>query len=459
MHVVPLALRRDPLDVLARLAGEPGAMLFEVPDAERPLTVVGCHPAARLQVRADGVVERDDGHPPARDPLAAIAEFVDEGAPGAAALPFPFGASVVGFLGYELGRLIEPPAGADGPHSDLPLAVLLRYPTLLAYDRTRAQWSLVSAREAAAPVPWLDRLLDDRTASGDGWRGPLADAALAPLLPPAGYLAAIERIRGYLAAGDVYQVNLTQPYQTRLVAPPWALYDRLARRHPVPYGAYLDLGEAQLLANSPELFLRRRGDRLVTRPIKGTRPRGTTPAHDAALAVELERDPKERAEHVMIVDLERNDLGRVSRPGSVVVESFARIESHPTVHHLVSTVASRLRAGVDLAEILRATFPGGSITGAPKVRAMEIIRELEPWARGPYTGALGLFHPRGDLELGLAIRTAVVRGDVLRYHAGGGIVADSVPERELAEAWLKTAALRIALGEEGEPGIARCSSG
>jgi len=161
----------------------------------------------------------------------------------------------------------------------------------------------------------------------------------------------------------------------------------------------------------------------------------------------------------MIVDLERNDLGRVAAVGSVAVEAYARVESHPTVHHLVSSVVARVGRDVGLACLLRATFPGGSITGAPKVRAMEIIRELEPVPRGAYTGAFGLFHPSGDLELGLAIRTAVVAGGVVRYHAGGGIVADSDPERELAEAWLKTAALRLALGEDARPELERCSSG
>src|SRR5438477_129739 len=189
------------------------------------------------------------------------------------------------------------------------------------------------------------------------------------------------------------------------------------------------------------------------------RPRGDGRARDAALAAELEADAKERAEHVMIVDLERNDLGRVAAIGSVAVEAYARVESHPTVHHLVSSVVGRVRPDVGLAQLLRATFPGGSITGAPKVRAMEIIRELEPVPRGAYTGAFGLFHPSGDLELGLAIRTAVVSNGVVRYHAGGGIVADSDPERELAEAWLKTAALRLALGEAARPELERCSSG
>src|SRR5438309_2213270 len=189
------------------------------------------------------------------------------------------------------------------------------------------------------------------------------------------------------------------------------------------------------------------------------RARGDGRARDAALAAELEADAKERAEHVMIVDLERNDLGRVAAIGSVGVEAYARVESHPTVHHLVSSVVGRVRPDVGLAQLLRAAFPGGSITGAPKVRAMEIIRELEPVPRGAYTGAFGLFHPSGDLELGLAIRTAVVSTGVVRYHAGGGIVGDSDPERELAEAWLKTAALRLALGEDARPELERCSSG
>jgi para-aminobenzoate synthetase component 1 len=254
-------------------------------------------------------------------------------------------------------------------------------------------------------------------------------------------------------------VNLTLPFTAPLAAPPSALYHRLATRHPVPYGAYLDLGHAALVMNSPELFLRRRGQRVETRPIKGTRPRGTTPGEDAALIAELIRDPKERAEHLMIVDLERNDLGRVSAIGSVVVERYAEVESHPTVHHLVSTVAGMLRPEAGLADLLAATFPGGSISGAPKRRAMEIIAELEPWPRGPYTGALGLFDPRGDVELGLAIRTAVVADGMVRYHAGGGIVADSDPEREWAEAWLKTAAVRLALGEDVRAELRQCSSG
>jgi para-aminobenzoate synthetase component 1 len=461
MRIVPLALRLDPLDVLANLASEPGAFLVEVPDAERPVALLGCRPHVRLTVRGDGSVERSDGAATAADPLAAIERFVAEGA-AAPHPPFPLGANVVGYLGYELGRLVEPPR-ERGPlvASSLPLAVLSRYDPVLAYDRSRRQYALVCGDSRGLRAPWLERLRHPALAGGaraEAGEGPVS-APLAPLVPRERYLAAAGRILDYVAAGDVYQVNLTLPFAAPWTAPAWALHARLARAHPVPHAAYLDVGAAQLVANSPELFLRRRGSRIETRPIKGTRPRARAAARDAQLAAELRGDPKERAEHVMIVDLERNDLGRVSVPGSVVVDVLARVESHPTVHHLVSVVSGRLRPGIGLAELLRATFPGGSITGAPKVRAMEVIRELEPWPRGPYTGALGVLHPGGDLELGLAIRTAVVEGGVLRYSAGGGIVADSDPERELAEAWLKTAALRLALGEESGSALEQCSSG
>ena len=457
MRVVPLALRRDPFDVLASLAEEPGAFLLEVPDPHHPTTLLGCVPRAVLRILADGRVERSDGCPTPTEPLAAFEQFVGDAPADDTAPAFPLAGGVVGYLAYELGRFTEAPRNltARRPEPDTPLAVLARYDPILVYDRSRAHYALACGTPDAARAPWLERL----AAPAPAWNGPLGRGPLTPRLPRERYLAAVRRILAYLAAGDVYQVNLTQPFAASLAAPAVALYTRLARCHPAPYGAYLDIGGVQLVANSPELFLRRRGQWIETRPIKGTRPRGSDPVDDAALAAELLRDPKERAEHVMIVDLERNDLGRVSCPGSVAVPAYARIESRLTVHHLVSAVVGRLRSEVGLADLLRATFPGGSVTGAPKVRAMEIIQELEPSPRGPYTGAFGLFHPRGDLELGLAIRTAVVRDGVVRYGAGGGIVADSDPERELAEAWLKTAALRLALGEETGAHFERCSSG
>jgi para-aminobenzoate synthetase component 1 len=448
MPLLPLALRRDPLDVLAALAPEPGAFLVEVPDPLRPVTLLGCAPRTRLRILADGRVEGDVA---TRDPLRAIEAFV---AATPVDLPFPYGGAV-GYLAYELGRFTEPRRDGVDAIPDVPLAVLARYDPIVVYDRARAQWMLACVEAGSARASWLERL----AGPVPRWHAPLAAGRLAPRFEPERHVGGIRRVLDYVAAGDVYQVNLTHPFAAPLAAPAWALFHALGRRHAAPWAAYLDVGDAQIVSASPELFLRRRGERLETRPIKGTRSRGSTPARDAALVAELSGDAKERAEHVMIVDLERNDIGRVARPGSVAVDAFARVESHPTVHHLVSSVVGRLRPGVGLADVLRATFPGGSVTGAPKVRAMEVIGELEPCARGVYTGAFGLFHPGGDLELALAIRTAVVAGGAVRWGAGGGIVADSDPGRELAEAWLKTAALRLALGEDAPPALEQCSSG
>jgi para-aminobenzoate synthetase component 1 len=442
--LAPLALRLDPFAALARLAGEPGAALVAVPDPAHPVTLVGCAPVAELRLIA-GTAE---------DPLAAIERFVAASPVPEPALPFPRGGGIVACLAYELGLVTLGPRGAAPPAPGMLLGVLRRYDPWLVHDGASGQWHLVGSAPARLRPPWLARLATPAPPVA----GPLARAPLAPLWPADAYRAAVRRILCYLRAGDAYQVNLTLPFAADLAAPARVLCARLALRHPVPYTAYLDLGDAEVVMNSPELLLRRRGQRVETRPIKGTRPRGADAAHDAALAAELVRDPKERAEHVMIVDLERNDLGRVCAVGSVVVERFAQVERHPSVHHLVSTIAGRLAADVGLAALLRATFPGGSITGAPKERAMEIIAELEPVPRGIYTGALGVVDPRGDLELALPIRTAVVADGRLRWHAGGGIVLDSDPERELAEAWLKTAALRWALGED-TAALPPCSSG
>jgi para-aminobenzoate synthetase component 1 len=214
----------------------------------------------------------------------------------------------------------------------------------------------------------------------------------------------------------------------------------------MPRNAYIDAESFQILSNSPELFLERHGTRIATQPIKGTRSRGQTSAEDARRRAELRSDSKERAEHVMIVDLERNDLGRICRTGTVRVPHAPRVHSYPTLHHLVSTVEGTLAEDVPTAEVIRATFPGGSITGAPKIRAMEIIDALEPNTRGVYTGALGLIDAAGDMHLSLPIRTAVTTGGRIYYSAGGGIVADSDADAEYAESLLKAEGLLAALG-------------
>jgi para-aminobenzoate synthetase component I len=255
------------------------------------------------------------------------------------------------------------------------------------------------------------------------------------------HIARIERIRDYLTSGDVYQVNLARRLVSRIAAPGDALhvYAALAEVAPAPYGALIECDGATILSGSPERFLGAVGDRIETRPIKGTRPR------TAGGAAELAASAKDAAEHLMIVDLERNDLGRIAETGSVTVDDLGYVVELPALYHKVSRISARPRAGVGYADLLRATFPGGSITGAPKFRAIEIIDELEPARRGPYCGALGYFGPGGAIELAIAIRIGVIVGAELRVHVGGGIVADSDPAAELAETEVKAAGWFAAL--------------
>jgi para-aminobenzoate synthetase component 1 len=257
-------------------------------------------------------------------------------------------------------------------------------------------------------------------------------------------------VKEYIAAGDVYQVNLSQRFEIQTTDEPYAIYERLRQFSPAPFGAYLDAGNFQILSSSPELLLRvDEHGRALTRPIKGTRPRGNTPAEDRRLAAELFASEKDQAELLMIVDLERNDLGRVCRYGSIQVQERHRIETHPTVFHLVATVVGQLRENTDVFDCLRSMLPGGSITGAPKIRAMQLIDELEPCRRHVYTGSLGYLGFDGTCDLNVAIRTILCRAGRASYHVGGGIVADSDSETEYQETLAKGRAMRAALmGEE-----------
>jgi len=261
----------------------------------------------------------------------------------------------------------------------------------------------------------------------------------------------VRKVLDYIAAGDCYQVNLSQRFSAPLPCSPWELYERLRAVSPAPYAAYLDCGDHQVLSSSPELFLSASGGCVETRPIKGTRPRGRTPEDDRAIAAELLKSEKDRAELLMIVDLERNDLGRVCEFGSIHVPALYTLESFANVHHLVATVRGKLRAGTSPLECLRAAFPGGSITGAPKIRAMEIIEELEPFRRGVYTGAIGWVDGAGNAEWNIAIRTILVRGGSAYFHVGGGIVADSDPASEYEETLTKAAGMLRALGSRPSP--------
>ena len=317
--------------------------------------------------------------------------------------------------------------------------VLGVYPHALLYDHARGEWfeSGDFCQKWASKGPSRPEM-----ASGD-----LPKLPFTPLVSRSDFLAQVRQAQEYIRAGDIYQVNLSQPWRADWPSgtPFFPYYERLRRISPAPHAACLHLGGTTLLSASPELFLKLSGRTIATHPIKGTRPRfPADPEKDAASARELLACDKERAELLMITDLERNDLGQVCEFGSVQVPDLWRVESFAQVYHLVSTVTGTLRPGISHAAAFRACFPGGSITGAPKKRAVEIIAELEPHPRGPYTGAVGYFGFEGESQWNIVIRTAVQKGDEIRFHAGSGIVADSIPEKEWEETLHKASGILAA---------------
>ena len=354
----------------------------------------------------------------------------------------PLAGGAVGYLGYELGRHVERLPATTVDDLGLPDMALAFFDELVSLDG-----DVGIAQRVRAPLPGVP----------PGPHPPLEiELPAAPL--PAGegsdfsrrrYLDAVKAAKRYIEEGDIFQVNLAQRYVARLAVDPWSLYRHLRWENPAPFSAYLDFGSFQVLSSSPERFLRVDGRRVETRPIKGTRPRALDPVEDSRRARELASSEKDRAELAMIVDLERNDLGRVCEYGSVRVERGRAVESFASVHHLVATVTGILGPDVDVVDLLRATFPGGSITGAPKVRAMEIIDELERHVRGPYTGAIGYLGFDGRTDLNVAIRTLVHRDGWCGFQVGGGIVADSEPEAEYQETLDKGRALAAALRDAG----------
>ena len=375
----------------------------------------------------------------------------------------PFLGGAVGYFGYELARHLErlPARVADDLGTDD--MVLAFYDSGLALDHAtgRSYAFATGAREATAHLA-AKRAEDDLEAlrrrvleAASRSMPSRADVAPAggsarPTVSRREYLEKVERAKAYIAAGDVLEVCLTHRIDVSLHEQPNALYHRLRSLSPAPFAAYLDLGDFQLLSSSPERFLRLASGRAQCRPIKGTRPRGRTPDEDRLLRLALAASEKDRCENVMIVDLVRNDLGRVCRIGSVEVAEFLLIEPYAHVFQLVSTVEGELVADAGPFDAIRACFPGGSMTGAPKIRAMEIIDELEPLARGPYAGALGYLSATGDLDLNIVIRTILTQAGRAHFHVGGAVVADSDPEAEWRESLDKAAGLLSALGSKLE---------
>ncbi len=361
--------------------------------------------------------------------------------------PIPFRGGWFLYLGYELSREIEPALAQLPAEPGIPVAFATRFDTAIVRDRIASQAWLVT-EDGAGAEERLARVFEDVRDCPDPVAAPLP-AIRVREEDPALYLERVGRTLAYIAAGDAFQVNLSRGWEVELDAElaPADLYRRLRQSNPAPFCGLASLGPGMMvLSSSPERLVCVRGRTVSTRPIAGTYPRHEDAGHDGLRVDALRRDPKERAEHVMLIDLERNDLGRICQPGTVRVDECMQVESYRHVHHLVSGIRGTLQTDASPAAVIRALFPGGTITGCPKVRTQEIIAELEQGARGPYTGSIGYLNRDGSMDLNILIRSLVQQGRLVRLRAGGGIVADSEPRRELHETRAKARGMLAAFG-------------
>ncbi|HBW38078.1 aminodeoxychorismate synthase component I [Desulfosporosinus sp. BICA1-9] len=375
--------------------------------------------------------------------------------------PFPFSGGAVGFLSYDLKDELESLPNDTADDLTLPLWRFAWYDGIVIYDHFQDKYWITAcgidedgtchADLAQERVESLEQLLYPFVPEQLGEPEDLmkmTNSSLSPFSPitpsvsHAQYLNDLKRLIDYIYAGDIYQANLTQRFSMTWTGDPWDLYSQLHRQNPAPFAAFLPYSDFQILCSSPERFIRIQPDgQIETRPIKGTRPRGKSEADDQAQAFELQNSPKDRAELTMIIDLERNDLGRICEFGTVKVPDLIKLEKYPTVWHLASTITGQLRRGLEPSDIIQAVFPGGSITGAPKIRAMEIIEELELYKRGLYTGSIGYMGFDGAWDFNIVIRTILLKNGKAYIQVGGGIVADSIPESEYNETLDKAKAL------------------
>ncbi|MFQ5569770.1 MAG: anthranilate synthase component I [Rhodothermales bacterium] len=404
----------------------------------------------------DGTGQRN-GQQPQRNIFAVLQELLDEyeevPVPGLPRLR----SGAVGYLGYDAVRLLERLPNQPGDDLDLPDALWCFYDTVAAFDRVKHQLVLIASaffepetdiqkahEDAQARIAHLESELS-RSSFNSPEPVTLEDEELFSNFARADFEQAVERAKAYIYEGDIFQVVLSQRFATSFTGNRFNLYRALRQVNPSPYLFYLDFEDVSLIGSSPEVLVRAEGGRIELLPIAGTRPRGQTEGEDQALAQELLADPKERAEHLMLVDLGRNDLGRVCRYTSVQVDRYAYIERFSHVMHIVSSVSGVMDRQRGAMDVLAACFPAGTVSGAPKVRAMQIIDELEPTKRGIYSGAVGYVDFSGNLDTCIAIRTMVVRGGTIYIQAGAGIVADSDPAREFEETENKARALRQAM--------------
>jgi anthranilate synthase component 1 len=466
-----LADRLTPVSAYERIASTgPSFLLESVEGGERMArySFIGCSPSALFRSRGGRTTIERQGETqeaelaPGADPLTVLRDLLashryvaDPGLPR-------FCGGAVGYLAYDLVRHFEELPGT--PRDDLGVddACLMLADTVLVFDHVRHRLRVVcntrvdadadaAYDEAVAQVERIVGLLrashEDPAPQGSGARPEVASS-----MTQWDYEAAVDRAKEYIAAGDAFQVVPSVRFTAGVSATPFELYRSLRSINPSPYMYFLDFGERQVVGSSPEILVTVEDGRVTVRPIAGTRPRGATPEEDAAAETELLQDAKERAEHIMLVDLGRNDIGRVCEYGTVAVDELMVVERYSHVMHIVSGVSGRLAPGRDMYDAVRACFPAGTLTGAPKIRAMEIIDELEPTRRGLYGGAVGYFSYRGDADLAIAIRTMLVQEGKAYIQAGAGVVADSDPSREYQECVNKARALMKAV-EMAEMGL------
>jgi len=463
--VEELSVAISPEALVQRLHGERGVMLlrsanFESPHARysfvvaRPFLRFTSHGSRCEIVSSDGAHEQFGNPWHVLDALMSRCELLDE-----VDFPFPLG-GCFGYWGYDLKNFVEPKLTRNAVNDlELPDCCVGFYSSLVVFDHRLAKICIVSTgldadgsrteqRARAEAKFWRGKLETTFVGGPLGEKSEIRPAAASEInsnLTREQFISAVERAQDYIHNGHIYQVNLSHRLSAECNLSGWNLFERLSEISPAPFSAFLDCSDFQLASSSPELFLRLSGRHIVTRPIKGTRPRSADPTRDAQLTYELQTSAKEMAELVMITDLLRNDLGRVCEYGSVQVPELVRLERYAHVQHLVSTVEGILRGGLTHFAAFASCFPGGSVTGAPKIRAMEIIDELEPITRGPYTGALGYLGFNRESQLSIIIRTAIVKDGRAHFNVGAGIVADSNPAAEYDETMAKARGFLSAL--------------
>ncbi len=469
LQLETLADLDTPLSIYLKLANRPGSYLLEsVIGGERfgRYSIVGLPACEWLEVRGSRVRRLRDGAEveasDCADPLAYVDEYLRGFRAAAPAGGLRFAGGLAGYFGYDTVAYVEPHLGraAKPDPLGLPDVRLLLSEELAVVDNLSGKLHLIVYADPARPGAYaraLGRLQELRA----GLRKPagLPPHEPRPVLEPARsniaepkFYEAVARCKRYIEEGDIFQVQISQRIAQPFPYSPVNLYRSLRSINPSPYMFYFDFGDAQLVGASPEILVRREGDLVTLRPIAGTRRRGATPEKDLEMERELLGDPKERAEHVMLIDLGRNDVGRIAKVGTVKVTETMVVERYSHVMHMVSNVEGTVDAALSPMELLRATFPAGTVTGAPKVRAMEIIEELEPEKRGVYAGAAGYLGFNGNIDLAIAIRTGVVKDRTLYVQAAAGIVADSIPENEWLETRNKARAL-LAAAEQVHAGL------